>query len=196
MRTEVTDELGTYSVNTQNKPQELETANAIYLNIFDNGEKENAARYKVVLSVVTDEGKHIDWTCSILNHFEPNQFYRPLPEQFKEMPFYRQIHQTINMAKKDNTGFDKKPSAGFFRLPRSKGMKKEQRKIIPNAIAMLIIEKDKLPLVSLRFIDYTFTGEVEETNSDNSRAPKWSVCLKSTTQVFDEDVNVDVSEYF
>jgi hypothetical protein len=193
MRTQVTDNLGDYQVNVGNKPQELENASAIYLNLFDNGDKVNAARYKLALSVVTDEGEHLDWYCSILNDFEPNLFYRSIPTQLKEAPFYRQVHEFINNLKRSGIIFDKKPSAGLFKLPRKKGMQAEQRKLIYNAIGFMMIEKDALPLVSIRFMDFTWNGELQPTG--NERGPKWSVCLKSNTQEQIDD-DIDYADYF
>ena len=194
MRKQVTDNLGDYQVNVSNKPQELENASAIYLNLFDNGDKVNAARYKLALSVVTDEGEHLDWYCSILNDFEPNLFYRSVPKQLREAPFYRQVHEYINAVKKEqDLKFDKKPSAGLFKLPRKKGMMVEQRKLIYNAIGFLMIEKNTSPIVMIRFMDFTWNGELESTG--NQRGPKWSVCLKSNTQQ-QIDNDVDYEDYF
>jgi hypothetical protein len=195
MKQEITDDFGTYTVNTKNKPDELTNAEVIYLNIFDNGEKKNAARYKLSLSVVTDTGEYVDWNCSILNKFEPNLFFRNVPEDFKDAPFYRQFHKLINDSKNSGAKFDKKPSAGFFKLPRRRGMKAEQRPIILNAIAFMQMEENCNPFVALRFQDFTWSGEVEPTG--NSRGPKFAVCLKSNTgsnQVSDEEL--DVNDYF
>lgn len=194
MKQEVTDTIGTYTVNTKNKPVELDQAETIYLNIFDNGERDNAARYKIALSVVTDTGQHIDWYCSILNKFEPSLFFRSVPEAAREQPFYRQVHKLINDVKKSDMIFEKKPSAGFFKLPRTKGMKKEQRPIIINAIATMFIEKGELPIVAVRFMDFTWNGEVPETRS--SKGPTWSICLKSNTGGMNVENDIDVDDYF
>lgn len=196
MKTQVTDDWGTYTVNTKNKPQELIDAEVIYLNIFDNGERKNVARWKLSLSVVTDKGEYVDWNCSILNKFEPNLFYRNVPEDFKEAPFYRQIHQLINDAKKSGMMFDKKPSAGFFKLPRRRGMKAEQRPVILNAIACMMMEENSLPYVAIRFQDFTWAGEVEKNESHSPKAPKFSVCLKSNTGSNQVEEDVKYDDYF
>jgi hypothetical protein len=195
MRKQVIDTLGEYTVNIKDKPEELTRATAVYLNLFDNGDRENAARYKLTLSAVDQMGNHLDWTCSILNHFEANQFYRSVPISLRDVPFYRQIHETVNAIKKEDCRFVKKPSAGFFRLPRHKGMTAEQRQIIPNALAMLFIEENQPPMVVLRFMDITFHGELCETGNIKRNAPKWSVCLKSNS-LQDITQNVNVEDYF
>lgn len=195
MKLEVTDTIGTYTVNTKNKPVELEQAETIYLNIFDNGERENAARYKIALSVTTENGEHIDWYCSVLNKFEPGLFFRSVPEAAKDQPFYRQVHKLINDLKNSGMTFEKKPSAGFFKLPRTKGMKIEQRPIIINAIATMFIEEGELPVVAVRFMDFTWNGEVPKT-AKSHKGPKWSICLKSNTSGMTAQKDIDVDDYF
>lgn len=193
MKTEITDDFGTYTVNTKNKPEELTKADVIYLNLFDNGEKKNCARYKLSLSAGVD-GEYYDWNCSILNQFEPNLFFRNVPDDFKDAPFYRQFQKLINDAKKSDIKFEKKPSAGFFKMPRKKGMKAEQRPIILNAIAVMMMEENHNPFVAIRFQDFTWNGELEPTG--NIRGPIFSVCLKSDTGSNQVEEDAKYDDYF
>ena len=194
MRKEVTDSMGTYEVNIKNKPQELIDIqdSAIYLNLFDNGKTENACRYKLSLSVSNENKKVKDWHCNILNHFEAARWLRQVPEQHRDNPFYKQTQYRIVDIKNELTYFDKKPSAGFFKEPRSKGMEASLRPILPNATAMMFIEKDELPYVYMRFMDMHWDGYLEPTGKQN---PKYNICLKSNKKP-EPTVELDYSEYF
>tara|TARA_R110000796_G_scaffold70400_4_gene160190 strand:+ start:988 stop:1569 length:582 start_codon:yes stop_codon:yes gene_type:complete len=193
MKKQVTDAMGTYEVNIKNKPQELiNTADsAIYLNLFDNGESENACRYKLSLGVSDAKKKKTDWHCNILNHYEASRWLRQVPEEHKGKDFYKQTQYQIVEIKKAFDYFDKSPSAGFFKAPRSKGMSADKRPIIPNATAMMFIEKDQLPYVYMRFMDMHWDGYLELTGK---RHPKWSICMKSSSS--EEVVEIDYDEYF
>ncbi len=193
MRKQVTDSMGTYEVNIKNKPQELINIDdsAIYLNLFDNGETENACRYKLSLCVSDENKQTTDWHCNILNHYEAARWLRQVPEQHRDIPFYRQTQYRIAEIKKAIEYFDKKPSAGFFKAPRSKGMESSQRPIIPNATALMFIEKDELPYVYMRFMDMHWDGYLQPSGKQN---PKWGICLKSSIK--QETVELDYSEYF
>ena len=194
MRKQLTDTMGTYEVNIMNKPQELIDIqdSAIYLNLFDNGEKYNACRFKISLSVSDENKKVKDWHCNILNHFEAARWLRQVPPEHTDNPFYKQTQYRIADIKKEITYFDKKPSAGFFKEPRSKDMEASMRPMLPNAIAMMFIEKDELPYVYMRFMDMYWDGYLEPTGKIH---PKYSVCLKSTTKP-EPEVKLDYSEYF
>lgn len=193
MKQEVTDSFGTYTVNTKNKPEELKNATAIYLNIFDNEGKKNACRYNIVLSAVNERGKPLDWHCPILNHYEPARWLRQVPENFIDAPFYRQMQAGLNDFKKQDVKFEKKPSAGFFKMPRHKGMPAEHRPNILNAIAFMLKEENETPYVAMRFMDLYWDGYLEETF--NNRGPKWSICLTSSKmQGLKENANYD--DYF
>ena len=193
MQKEVTDSMGTYVVNIKNKPAELihTDDSAIYLNLFDNGETQNACRYKLSLSVSDKNKKVKDWHCNILNHYEPGRWLRKVPEVYRENPFYKQTQQTIADIKKGIDYFDKKPSTGFFKAPRYKGMESSERPILPNATAMMFIEEGELPYVYMRFMDMHWDGYLGLTGT---RHPKWSICLKSS--INPEIVELDYTEFF
>ena len=192
MRQEIQDDFGTYAVKTTNRLQ-IENATAIYLNLFDNGEKQDACQYKLVLSLVMSDGKYEDYICPILNFFEPLRWLRSVPEQVRDEPFYRQIQKILKDIKKSDSKFDKEPSAGFFRKKKTKQRQKNEKIIsIPNAIGAMFIEKDDLPFVAIRFVDFAWAGSLEENQND--KGPKYTACLKSTEYApeFDDDFN----EYF
>lgn len=195
MRKQVTDDLGTYEVNTKMKPQELidVDGSAIYLNLFDNGENENACRYKLSLAVTDANKKSTDWHCPILNKWEPARWLRQVPDEVKDNPFYRQMQSKLNELRRAGIAFDKSPSAGFFKAPRSKGMAADKRPNLPNAIAMLTIAANDNPLVMMRFMDYTWSGFLEPTGK--KFGPKWSICLKNNYEQ-DEVEELDYDEYF
>jgi hypothetical protein len=192
MRQEIQDEFGTYAVKTTNRLP-IEEAKSIYLNLFDNGEKQDACQYKLVLSLVMSDGKYNDYICPILNHFEPLRWLRSVPSGVRDEPFYRQIQQLMKDAKKSGAQFDKEPSAGFFRQKRTKLKQKNEKIIsIPNAIGCMFIEKGDLPLVAIRFVDFAWAGALEENMSDNG--PAFTACLKSTE--YAPEFSDDFSEYF
>tara|TARA_R110001606_G_C15343005_1_gene646769 strand:+ start:364 stop:951 length:588 start_codon:yes stop_codon:yes gene_type:complete len=195
MKTTVTDDLGTYEINTKMKPQELiNTENsAIYLNLFDNGERDNACQYKLSLAVVDENKTSTDWHCPILNKWEPGRWLRQVPEQVKDNTFYRQMQVKLNELRRSEIPWEKSPSAGFFKAPRSKGMESAKRPNLPNAIAMLAIAENDNPLVMMRFMDFTFNGFLEPTGK--KFGPKWSVCLVSSYKP-EEAEELDYSEYF
>lgn len=191
MRKQITDDFGTYETKTWNRIP-VEDAQTIYLNIFDNVENgDNVCRYKLVFTVVMDDD-YQDYHCPILNHFEPARWLRSIPDGIKDEPFYRDFHRAINRAKKKDISYEKLPSAGFFKLPRKKGMKAGSRNNIPNAIAMMVIEKGEDPVVAIRFVDFTWSGTVSK--NDSNKGPAYSVCIKSGSSDFSS--NLDFSEYF
>ena len=201
MRQEITDELGTYTVNTKNA-LDFDTATSAYISLFDNGERKNAARYKVILSLVkeSDNGSAVyeDYICPIINHYEPERFFRMVPDEVKDQPFYRQMQSAIKELKShahdEQVRFVKSPSMGMFRIKRSKGQSKTGNPVsILNAIAMLHIQEDCNPMVTIRFSGFTWTGHLEETNSESDAAPTHSFCLKTSDT---PSTKVDVSEYF
>jgi len=198
MRKRCTDSMGTYEVNIQNKPQELTHVDetAIYLNLFDNGNIENACRYKLSLGVSSPSSstENKDWYCPILNHMEAARWLRQVPEQHRDNPFYRQTQYKIAEIKKSGMKFVKSPSAGFFKAPRSKGMENSKRPNLPNATAMLFIEEDQNPYVYMRFMDMWWDGYLEPTGR-KGRSPKFAACLKSSHKE-EEYVELDYSEYF
>ena len=192
MRQEIQDDFGTYAVKTTNRLK-IEEAKAIYLNLFDNGEKQDACQYKLVLSLVMSDGSYEDYICPILNFFEPLRWLRSVPEQIRDEPFYRQIQKVLKDVKKSGAKFDKEPSAGFFRQKRTKTKQKNEKIIsIPNAIGSMFIEKDDLPFVAIRFVDFTWAGSLEE--NENQNGPKYTACLKSTE--YAPEFNDDFNEYF
>ena len=193
MKKQVTDSMGTYEVNIKNKPKELINIDdsAIYLNLFDNGECVNSCRYKLSLSVSNQNKKVKDWHCNILNHFEAARWLRQVPEPHIDNPFYKQTQYRIAEIKNVSDYFDKKPSAGFFKEPRSKGMENSKRPVLPNATAMLFIESNQLPYVCMRFMDMHWEGYLQQTGKSN---PKWAVCVKASVE--EETFDIDYNDYF
>ena len=191
MRKQITDDFGTYETKTKNRLP-VEEAKSIYLNIFDNKERDNACRFKLVLSLVMDDD-YQDYICPVLNHFEPARWLRLVPDGIKDEPFYRDFHRAINHIKKQDVEFEKLPSAGFFRPKRTKTLQQtKQIMSIPNAIAMMTHQTDCDPFVAIRFVDFTWSGSVK--SNEKTTGPDYSVCIKSSAT---EDLNdVDYSEYF
>lgn len=194
MRKQITDVMGTYEVNIKNKPEELiNTDNsAIYLNLFDNGEIPNAVRYKLSLCVSDENKQTTDWHCNILNDWEAARWLRQVPQEYRGNPFYKQTQYAIADIKNNHDYFDKRPSAGFFKAPRTKGMEASQRPILPNATAMMFIVKDANPYVYMRFMDYHWDGYLQP-NSNSKQNPKYSMCIKSSKK--EETVKLDYAEY-
>jgi hypothetical protein len=193
MKKQVTDSMGTYEVNIKNKPEELihTDDSAIYLNLFDNGETENACRYKLSLCVSDKNKKITDWHCNILNHYEAARWLRNVPEAYRENPFYKQTQRRIADIKKEIDNFDKKPSAGFFKAPRSPGMESSKRPVLPNATAMMFIEQGEPPYVYMRFMDMHWEGYLSPKGASN---PTYGICLKSSLK--EETVELDYTEFF
>lgn len=200
MRQEITDALGTYTVNTKNA-LDFDEATSAYISLFDNGERKNAARYKVILSLVKDDNGsavYEDYICPIINHYEPERFFRMVPDEAKDQPFYRQMQSAIKQLKihahDEQLKFTKSPSMGMFRIKRSKTQSKTSNPVsILNAIAMLHIQQDCDPMVTIRFSNFTWSGHLEETNSESDAAPTHSFCLKTSDT---PSTKIDVSEYF
>jgi hypothetical protein len=190
MRKQITDDFGTYETKTKNRIP-VEEAKSIYLNIFDNKERDNACRYKLVLSLVMDDD-YQDYICPVLNHFEPARWLRSVPDGIKDEPFYRDFHRAINTWKKQDVEFDKFPSAGFFRPKRTKSLQQTQQIMsIPNAIGLMCQMKDEDPFVAIRFVDFAWSGAVKP--NEKAKGPDYSVCIKaSATDLAD----IDYSEYF
>lgn len=197
MRKQVTDEMGTYEVNIKNKPEELTQVDetAIYLNLFDNGDIENACQYKLSLGVVSPNKEKLDWYCPILNHMEAARWLRQVPDEHRDNPFYKQTQYKIAEIKKSGIKFKKSPSAGFFKAPRSKGMENSKRPNLPNATAMMFIEDGQNPYVYMRFMDVYWNGYLEPLGKTGGRGPKWAACLK-TSHKQEEVVELDYDEYF
>jgi len=186
-RKTINDNLGEYEVNTKNA-LDIDGAKSVYVSLFDNGDRKNAARYKVTLALVNEEnGETIyeDYVCPIINHYEPERFFRMVPDEIKDNPFYRQMQSAINEIKKDahnqQLKFNKSPSMGMFRIKRSKSQSKTGEPVsILNAIAMLHIQEDCDPYVVIRFSDFTWSGELQPTGSEHTSSPTHSICVKTS----------------
>ena len=169
---DVTDKIGTYQMKTTNKLINEDDYSKIYFNLFDNGEKENASRYKVNLLFTDDSGNQRTFIAPILNHFEPARWLRNIPVEYREFAFYRQILETNANLKKDPVKFEKKFSAGFFHESV------EDAPTLNTAIAFGFIEDGTMPMFGFRFWDFTWFGELELSGLNKKNSPKWSKSIK------------------
>lgn len=175
---ENSDKLGDYSIPVHSKPFDENDANSIYLALFDNGEKKNSCRYKVVLTFVDDTGKVQEFIAPILNTFHPSRWLRGVDEKNREQPFYRQALEMRAKMKKnyDDVKWLKDFSCGFF-YTRENG----HRSPFDCAYAYMIWEdEESLPVVGVRFYDYSIDAvEIPENEYLKGRGPKWNLVVKA-----------------
>jgi hypothetical protein len=168
----VTDDLGTYEINMNSKFIDENDYSKIYFNVFDNGERQNASRYKVNLLFTDDEGKQRTFIAPLLNRFQPATWLEPIPEDYREYPFYRQALELRSALKYAGKKLDMKFSAGFFHEAIEDSFK------INTAYAYGFIEEGQLPMFGFRFWDFTWLGPMEESGLVRKNAPKWSKSIK------------------
>lgn len=178
-RKTIKDAIGVYELKTTLKPIDEENASAIYLNVFDNGEVENSARWKVNLTFEMKDGTRREFVASILNHFEPARWFdsAKIADEWKEKSFYRDVLVARNELKKAEISFDKKFSAGFFHESVKGTTNKKPN--MPQAIAYMFKQEDENPVVGIRFFDFAVHTETFVNPSNRKNAPAYSVCLKS-----------------
>lgn len=178
MITEITDLLGTTGVSTKTKPFDVEEAEAIYLHLFDNGDVNDSARYKVSLNFILPQNR-ATFIAPILNHFEPARWLRSVNEQDRQRPFYKQFQEwrrDIRNEFKGVVNFTKEPSAGFF-YNQATG----HNYPYDCAYAYMLWQEGALPQIGFRFFDYVSNGMYELNENEykgSTAAPAWRFTIK------------------
>ena len=173
----IKDDIGSYEIPTTN-PIDIATTDAIYLNLFHNESNVNGATWKVSLNAITETGHRHMYFAGVLNRFEPARWFRNIPTQYREKSFYQDWLNIRNQLKKTNeTGFDVKPTAGFF---YSKEIGHESP--FNTAYAYMWKEADKNPYVGVRFWDYTCLVELDVNEYKTGNGPDFTAVVKQKSQ--------------
>ena len=177
MNKENSDKLGHYSIPVHTKPYDEKNANSIYLALFDNGDKKNSCRFKVVLTFVDEQGLTQEFTAPILNTFAPSRWLRGVDEKDHEQPFYRQALEVKAKIKKkfDDVKWTKDFSCGFF-YTKENGHKKPYN----CAYAYMLWQDGQQPQVGVRFYDYSIDAvDMPDNEYHKGRGPLWNKVIQA-----------------
>jgi hypothetical protein len=168
----IKDMMGTYEIPTNN-PIDYDAANAIYINLFHNEGAINASEWKVGINVMRDNGSRDTYFAAMLNHFEPARWFRNIPVEYREKPFYRDFLHLRKEIKDQGIHCEVKPTAGFFYSAEL-----GHDSPFNTAYAYMFMEKDAFPKVGIRFWDFTWFGDLEINQYRKGKGPLYTAVIK------------------
>ncbi len=178
-----TDSMGGYSINTANRPIDLNNRSMythLHLAVFENKPQKNHNRYTINLSYKVPGVKHYyKLNATLLNSFEPMRWLRMenATERVSDpfyMDFMRYRKQILREYKKDEILIS--PTAGFFHEVLSRAGYIGDTYF--DSYATLHWTSDEYePIINIRFFDWTYQSTFLEENLSwklGSNEPRWS----------------------